>query len=110
MQWWTAVSMARAASTPCGRQGGRAVPEGSAGPDTYSSLDEGDGSRGGTRHSAAPNHLRNAEADGAGGEPAGNGAHRAPAGRPWLQRGDRQPALVPGDDRGALRRWLGFRT
>ena len=42
-------------------------------------------------------------------QPAGDGAHRAPAGSPRLQRGDRQPALVPGDDRGSLRRRLGVR-
>ena len=42
-------------------------------------------------------------------EPAGDGAHRPPARPPRLHRDDRQPALVPGADRGPLRRRLGVR-
>ena len=37
-------------------------------------------------------------------QPAGDGAHPAPPRPPRLQRDDRQPALVPGPDQGALRR------
>ena len=55
-------------------------------------------SRGRARHPAPPDHLRDAEADGAGAQPAGDGAHRPPAGPPRVHRGDRQPALVPGAD------------
>ena len=69
--------------------------------------DEGDGAGGGAGDAAAADHLRDAEADGAGAEQAGDGAHPAPARPPRLHRDDRQPALVPGADRGLLRRRLG---
>ena len=67
---------------------------------------EGDGPGGRPGHPPAADHLRDAEADGAGAEPAGDGAHPAPARPPRLHRDDRQPALVPGADRGPLRRRL----
>ncbi len=57
---------------------------------------EGDGPGRRPRHPPAADHLRDAEADGAGPEPAGDGAHPPPARPPWLHRDDRQPALVPG--------------
>ena len=67
---------------------------------------ESHGSCCGTRDPAAADHQRDAEADGAGPQPAGDGAHPQAPPRQRVHRGDRQPALVPGDDRGPLRRRL----
>ena len=55
--------------------------------------DEGDGPRRRSRHAAAADHLRHAEADGPGAEPAGDGAHPAAAGQARL-RARRSPTCT----------------
>ena len=60
----------------------------------------------GLGHAAAPAHLRDPEAAGAGRQPADHGAHPRAARRRRARRGGRQPALVPGDDPRPLRRRL----
>ena len=57
--------------------------------------DEGNGPRCGSWNPAAPPHIRDHQADGAGARQARDGAHPRPARPPRVRGGDREPALLP---------------